>query len=80
MITRATRDYMRPFRRSIDLFQETWMARMGEYCVFISAKKQQNIDALKKLLYNKAKAVHTACFPYNDFLFQTYEDLEEENN
>ena len=64
----------------LEELQETWMARMGENCVFISAKKQQNIDALKKLLYNKAKAVHTARFPYNDFLFQTYEDLEEENN
>ena len=28
----------------------------------------------------KAKAVHTARFPYNDFLFQTYDDLEEDNN
>jgi GTP-binding protein HflX len=60
----------------LEELQETWMARMGENCVFISAKKQQNIDGLKKLLYNKAKAVHTARFPYNDFLFQTYEDLE----
>ena len=64
----------------LEELQETWMSRMGENCVFISAKKQQNIDGLKKLLYNKAKAVHTARFPYNDFLFQTYEDLEEENN
>ena len=64
----------------LEELQETWMARMGDNCVFISAKKQQNIDALKKLLYNKAKAVHTARFPYNDFLFQTYDDLEEDNN
>ncbi len=64
----------------LEELQETWMSRMGENCVFISAKKQQNIDALKHLLYNKAKAVHTARFPYNDFLFQTYEDLEEDKN
>ena len=62
----------------LEELQESWMARMGENCVFISAKKQQNIDALKKLLYNKAKAVHTARFPYNDFLYQTYDDLEED--
>ena len=62
----------------LEELEETWMARMGENCVFISAKKQQNIDALRKLLYNKAKAVHTARFPYNDFLFQTYDDLSSE--
>ena len=62
----------------LEELQETWMARMGENCVFISAKKQQNIDGLKRLLYNKAKAVHTARFPYNDFLYQTYDDLTPE--
>ena len=62
----------------LEELQETWMSRMGENCVFISAKKQQNIDALKKLLYDKAKAVHQARFPYNDFLYQTYEDLTED--
>lgn len=64
----------------LEELQETWMARMGENCVFISAKKQQNIDGLKRMLYNKAKAVHTARFPYNDFLYQTYDDLEEDKN
>ena len=41
------------------------------------AKKQENIDAFKTLLYNKAKAVHIARFPSNGFLFQTCDDLEE---
>ena len=35
-----------------------------------------NIDALKQLLYEKAKLIHTQRFPYNDFLFQRYDDLE----
>jgi GTP-binding protein HflX len=64
----------------LEELQETWMSRMGDNCVFISAKHQQNIDGLKKLLYAKAKAVHTARFPYNDFLYQTYDDLEEDKN
>jgi GTP-binding protein HflX len=62
----------------LEELQETWMSRMGDNCVFISAKKQLNIDALKRLLYEKAKAVHTARFPYNDFLYQTYDDLAAE--
>ena len=63
---------------SLDELQDTWMARLGENCVFISAKQQQNIDALKHLIYEKAKIVHTQRFPYNDFLYQTYDDLAEE--
>ena len=61
----------------LEELQETWMSRMVGNCVFISAKKRINIDALKQLLYEKAKLIHTQRFPYNDFLFQRYDDLEE---
>ncbi len=59
----------------LEELQETWMARMAGNCVFISAKKGINIDALKQMLYDKARIVHTQRFPYNDFLFQRYDDL-----
>ena len=67
-------------RRNIPLdeLKESWMARSGANCVFISAKKRTNIDELKELLYQKAKIIHTQRFPYNDFLFQKYDDLGEE--
>lgn len=58
---------------SLDELKATWMAKMNDDCVFISAKKQINIDELKEKLYEKAKEVHTARFPYNDFLFQKYD-------
>ena len=61
---------------SLDELKDTWMARMAGNCVFISAKKQQNIEALKALLYEKARIIHTERFPYNDFLFQHYDDLD----
>ena len=60
----------------LEELQETWMSRMGNNAVFISAKKRINIDALKQLLYDKAKLIHTQRFPYNDFLFQKYDDLD----
>ena len=60
---------------SLDELKETWMAKMAQHCVFISAKNKQNIDELKAMLYEKAKAIHQARFPYNDFLFQKYDDL-----
>lgn len=58
---------------SLDELKASWMARMNDDCVFISAKKQINIDELKQKLYEKAKEVHTTRFPYNDFLFQKYD-------
>ncbi len=67
-------------RRNIPLeeLKESWMARAGANCVFISARNRTNIDELKQLLYEKAKLIHTQRFPYNDFLFQKYDDLGEE--
>ena len=59
----------------LEELKDTWMAKMEKNCVFISAKKKQNIEELKSLLYEKAKAIHQARFPYNDFLFQMYDDL-----
>lgn len=62
---------------SLDELKATWMNKMGDDVVFISAKTGLNIDELKQKIYEKAKEVHMARFPYNDFLFQKYEDLED---
>ncbi len=62
---------------SLDELKATWMNRLGPDCVFISAKKGTNIDELKQLLYEKAREIHTARFPYNDFLFPTYTDADD---
>ena len=61
---------------SLEEFKQTWMSRMNSNCVFISAKEKINIDALKQMLYEKAKEIHTERFPYNDFLYQKYDDLD----
>ena len=62
----------------LEELKATWMAKLHDNCVFISAKKRTNIEELKQLLYAKAKIIHTQRFPYNDFLFQKYDDLGEE--
>ncbi len=59
---------------SLEEFKDTWMARLGENCVFISAKDRTNIEALKDILYQKAREIHSERFPYNDFLFQKYDE------
>lgn len=58
----------------LDELKSSWMARMGDNCVFISAKKQINIDELKQKTYDAAKQIHLSRFPYNDFLFQKYDE------
>ena len=70
-------DDLTPIQRenlSLADLQKTWMARLGDDCIFISAKNKENIDALRTLLYDRIKAIHIKRYPYNDFLFQNYED------
>lgn len=59
---------------SLEDLQKTWMARLGEDCIFISAENKENIDALRALMYDRIKAIHVKRYPYNDFLFQNYEE------
>lgn len=58
---------------SLDELKQTWMSRMDDNCIFVSAGKKLNIEELKKMLYDKVKEIHIQRFPYNDFLFQHYE-------
>lgn len=59
---------------SLEELQRTWMAKMGEGCIFISARQRENIEALKDLLYRRVRELHVQKYPYNDFLFDTYEE------
>lgn len=58
---------------SLDELRQTWMSRMDDNCIFVSAGKKLNIEELKQMLYDKVKEIHVKRFPYNDFLFQHYE-------
>jgi GTP-binding protein HflX len=61
---------------SLERLKETWMGKLAPgSCVFISARNSTNIDELKRVLYDRAREIHLARFPYNDFLYQNYEDL-----
>ena len=59
---------------SLDELKASWMNKIGDDAVFISAKEGLNIDELKAKIYEKAKQVHLTRFPYNDFLFQKYDE------
>jgi GTP-binding protein HflX len=59
---------------SLDELKATWISKMHENCIFISAKQKHNIENLKELMYQKVKAIHVERYPYNDFLFQRYDE------
>ncbi len=59
---------------ALDELMRTWMARMGDDCFFISAAKQTNIPEFKDLLYKKVRELHVQKYPYNDFLYQSYDE------
>lgn len=64
---------------SLDELKRTWMNRLQDNCIFISAKNRTNVDELKTMLYTRVREIHTTRFPYNDFLFQQYDDVEDGN-
>jgi len=54
-------------------WQKTWMAQLGENCVFISALNKENLEGFKRKVFDAVKEIHVTRFPYNDFLYQDYE-------
>ena len=59
---------------TLDELKKTWMAKEHDNCLFISAKKKENIDEFKDVLYKKVRELHVQKYPYNDFLY----NIEEE--
>ena len=70
-LTPATRENL-----SLADLERTWMARMPADCLFISARRRQNIDQLKRTLYDRVRQLHVQKYPYNDFLYQHYDDAD----
>ncbi len=68
-LTPATRENV-----SLDDLMRTWMARLNDNCIFISATERTNIEELKRMLYDRVRELHVRKYPYNDFLFQHYEE------
>ncbi|MBO5699076.1 MAG: GTPase HflX [Bacteroidaceae bacterium] len=56
---------------SLDTLMNTWMAKQ-EDCIFISARQKTNIEELRKLMYTRVKQLHVQKYPYNNFLFEQY--------
>lgn len=73
-------DDLTPIERenySLDDLKAMWMAKQNGETVYISARQKENIEELKDKLYEIVKEIHSARFPFNDFLYQEYEEDKE---
>jgi GTP-binding protein HflX len=54
---------------TIDEWKDTWISKLGENVVFMSATKKLNIDQFKKTVYREVRKIHIKRYPYNNFLY-----------
>ena len=75
-VEKAEDDLTPKTRKNITLeeLMKTWMAKLNDNCIFISAREKINMDELKTIIYNKVRELHVQKYPYNDFLYQTYDE------
>lgn len=58
---------------TLEELKRTWMAKLNENCLFISAREKENIDEFREILYKKVREMHVQKYPYNDFLYPEIE-------
>lgn len=78
--TKKDEDDLTPIERknySLEDLKQMWMSKQGGETVYISARSKENIEELKDKLYDIVKDIHSARFPFNDFLYQDFETEEE---
>lgn len=63
---------------TLEELEKMWVSKSHNKSVFISAVKGTNIDKLRKVMYDEIKEIHETRFPYNNYLFNYYDHLEEE--
>jgi GTP-binding protein HflX len=54
---------------TLEELMNSWMAKNNNPCIFVSAKNKINLEALKVLLYEKVREIHTTRYPYDDLLY-----------
>ncbi|ARV09819.1 GTPase HflX [Winogradskyella sp. PC-19] len=64
-----------PANYSINEWKQTWMSKIGDNALFISALNKENLDEFKKRVYKEVREIHVTRFPYNNFLYPDVEDI-----
>jgi GTP-binding protein HflX len=70
-VEKETDDLTPPDKENLSLteLEKTWMARLHDPALFISATKKMNIPEFKRILYEEVRKIHVTRYPYNNFLF-----------
>tara|TARA_B100001778_G_scaffold308268_1_gene288911 strand:- start:842 stop:2053 length:1212 start_codon:yes stop_codon:yes gene_type:complete len=58
---------------SIDEWKATWMSKIGDQSLFVSAITKENLEEFRKRVYDEVRKIHIQRFPYNHFLYPDYE-------
>lgn len=67
-----------PAHYSLKEWRKTYMNKMGENVLFISAINKENIEEFRKKVYEAVREIHITRFPYNDFLYPEYDEYTGE--
>ncbi|MGI9530111.1 GTPase HflX [Lutimonas sp.] len=59
---------------SLEDWKKSWYAKMENQCVFISALNKDNLEEFKKRVFDEVKKIHVTRFPYNNFLYEEYDE------
>ena len=62
----------------LEEWKQTWMSRIGDNALFISAINKENIDEFRTRVYKEVREIHVTRFPYNNFLYPEIMLNEEE--
>jgi GTP-binding protein HflX len=57
---------------SLEELEQSWMSKLSDQCVFMSALNKDNIEDFRKKVYDEVRKLHVQRFPYNDFLYEEY--------
>jgi GTP-binding protein HflX len=62
---------------SLEEWKKTWMHKVGNNALFISAINKENLEDFKKRVYDEVREIHVTRFPYNKFLYPDYDETHE---
>lgn len=61
-------------------WKRTWMNRLGENVLFISALNKENMEDFRRKVYEAVRKIHITRFPYNNFLYPEYDKYGNEKS
>jgi len=59
---------------TLNEWKQTWMSKIGDNALFISALNKDNLEDFKKRVYKEVRDIHITRFPYNHFLYPDYDE------